>query len=845
MALLKIPDSIAKFPLINKFIAKAAKLPVSKDNYQIQLVQEYTDKNRKDNQDWRDALTAADDPVNPRWNPLQDLYDYVIVDSHTHSLIDLRKAATLGTRFMIVDANGVEQPEKTALLQTEWFYDFISEVLDARARGYTVAQLVNPVIMKFDYIPRRNIAIQKDFVRLSVTDDKGVSLSDPALANYIITVKEKYQYGYLNDLIPLIMWKLNTLMSWAEATEKWGIPPIIATTNKSDGKSIKLLQDMLKNAGESLTTILPEGSNVQVMQNSEKVDPQKMFDGLVERCNTEISKRIVGGTMISDNGSSHSQSQTHQDNFDKITESDKRKCEFVTNGQLIPMMTSFGYSFADGDKFVFDRSQKLSPKDIVDMLDKMLNHYEVDEVWIKQNTQIPITGKKQVAPTNFNQASIALAAALGAKGVMLPNYTNTTCNHKHSITASAINDTVLNDLADALINNIYNSEDTVVNAILKALETRKILTDGLFEGWGDKRMKLSYDAPDNRCLAAMEYNLMDFSLAKTKADVLALNQLLIDKDKNNIRSFNDFKALAKNHLKTTDKDYLRTEYNHSIAVGQNSRAYMQFMEDRKAGVTTYVQWQTIGDSHVRASHAALNGKIFNLEENLTIVPPKDWGCRCELIQYLGKPPKDLVYTNEQGLKALGIEKGSKWDINRAKEQQVFTANEMYLKNANLNNEQNQMTFKEYGLKAKSEMQNLPSITLDKTITKDNVSELFKPEKDSDYMGFTDYLGRRLQLSKKTFDDHTKGHYITNDELRHQLFPHIKDILKNPDEVYFYKYQGGKAYYQTNYIKHFEDRSVVITTDLGSDNVRLFTWFNVKQDESKIRRGYLIHQNKKP
>lgn len=844
MALIKISDRLAKLPFINRFIAKA--VVIQKDNYPVKIVAEFKDKNRKDNQDWRDALTSADDPANPNWSALQDLYDYVIVDAHTHSLIELRKAATLSTRFMVVDAvTGEEQPEKTALLQTEWFYNFLTEVLEARPRGYTVAQLVNPAIMKFDYLPRRNVAIQKNFVRLAVGDDKGIKLDDAAIAPYILTITDNYQYGYLNDLIPLIMWKLNVLMSWAEATEKWGIPPIIATTNKSDSKSIKLLQDMLKNAGESLTTILPEGSDVKVMTNSEKVDPQKMFDGLVERCNTEISKRIIGGTMISDNGSSRSQSETHQSNFDdKIAESDKRKCEFVVTGQLLPMMARFGYPFAETDKFVFDRSTKLTPKEQADIFAIVSKEYDVDEEWVKRNLQIPITGKKQTG-ANFKQASNSLVAALEAVGVQLPIYSNSICGHAHSFTASVIDDNVLMDLADALINNVWKSENTLVNSILMAIESKRILTDGLFNGWGNSRMKLSYDSPDVACLANMEYNLMEFSLAKSKADVLALNQLLIDKEKLNITNFKEFEAAAQKHIIRTNRDYLRTEFNHSVSVGQNARAYLQFKREEDT-VTQFVKWQTVGDSHVRASHAALNGKVFDLKEKggLTILPPKDWGCRCELVQYLGKPKPHELYSNAQGLQALDIKKGSKWDINRADAQQVFTTNEMYLKNNQLTNKSGKMTFNEYGLKSIADMQNLPVLNLDRTITEANVKELFKPVKGSDFMGFEDYLGRKMQLSRKTFNDHTKGHYTKDNELRHQIFPHIQDILKNPDEVYFYKYKGGKDYYQTNYIKHFEDRSVVISTDVGDDNVRLFTWFNLKQDEAKVRQGYLIHQNKK-
>jgi SPP1 gp7 family putative phage head morphogenesis protein len=856
MKYLQISDAFAKLPIINKFVNKTPLNALlgnqkKKDVMQLHFVQEFIDKNRKDHQDWRDSMYAADNPFFPRWHQLQDLYQYLRVDAHTHSLIELRKAATLSTRFYIYDSiTGEEQPEKTALLQTEWFYNFLSQVLDARAYGYTVQLLRNPATMVFQDIPRRNICLQKDFIQLATYDEQGISFDDPAIANNLIVVKDEYMYGYMNDLAPLILWKINVMMSWAEATEKYGIPPIIATTNKSDDKSLGLIKEMLKTAGESLSAVLPEGTKIEMLNNVEKVDPQKMFDGLVERCNTEISKRIVGGTMVSDNGSSHSQSKTHQSNFDeKIAESDKRKCEFVTTGQLMPMMAKYSYPFTANDRFAFDRSAKLSPTELAKIFEVVSKEFDVDEDWVRKNLQIPITGKKaQQAPsTNFNLATNAMAASLVALGVTLPTYTST-CKHRNFVTASGINDNVLMDLADALINNIWKSESTIVNSILMAIENKGILTNALFEGWGNSRMKLSYDSPDVACLANMEYNLMEFSLAKSKADVLALNQLLINKEKLNITNFKEFEAAAQKHIKQTNKDYLRTEFNHSISVGQNSRAYLQFKSEQDT-VTQFVQWQTVGDSHVRASHAALNGKIFNLKENggLTIVPPKDWGCRCELVQYLGKPPKDLLYTNAQGLEALDIAKGSKWDINRADSQQVFTANEMYLKKSQLTNESGKMTFKEYGLKPIADIEGLPALILDKTINANNVKELFIKENGKGFMGFKDYLSRNYILTEKQFTDHTTGKYIGKDEQRDKLFPFVKDILKNPDEVYFINYskKQGKEAMQTNYIKHFDNgEMLIVNTQVGSKFVEIKSWYKSKVNEEKLRQGYLIYRNKK-
>jgi SPP1 gp7 family putative phage head morphogenesis protein len=857
MTLLNTPDWIAKIPFFRAFALKGADLKNGKKTSggtQVQIINEFKDRNRKDNEDWRASMMAAEDPNNPRWAALQDLFDYVGGESHFQSQWELRTSASTCSRFYILNKSGDEDTEKTKLFKTEWFENFILEVLTSKIKKYTILQLIEPATMKFYSVPRRNFIPQKNIVLQRVNEDVGVVITEPGIKD-IIYVSDNHDFGMLNDIVPLILWKMNAMMSWAEATEKYGIPPLIATTNKSDTKTLSWIQNMLKEIGESLTAILPEGTKIDVMQNYEKVDPEKMFGGFLTACDNGISKRIVGGTMISDNGSSRSQSETHQKNFDdKLTESDKRKIEFVVNGQLIPMMRNYGYKLDEGDLFAFDRSQKISLKDLWDIVKGMLENYDIEEDWLKKTFQIPITGKKAtpISPqpnASFNQPTTALAAALVGKGVHLPTYI-ASCGHNHSLPTAGISfGNILSELSDELINDVFKGRDTLVNEVLKSIASYQKLNTGLLDGW-EKRASLTYDATDNHCMAMMEYNLFEFSRLKEKANVFALNELLIDRDTNNVRTFDDFKAQAKKYLNTVDDKYLRTEYNQSVAVGQNASRYHRFKSEEDT-VTQWVKWQTVGDSHVRPEHALLNGKVFSLKDSsgLTVWPPKDWGCRCEFVQYLGKPPKEDVYTNEQGLQTLGIEKGSKWNVNRGKIEQVFTANEMYVKSNNLANEEGKLTYKQYGLLPVANMKNLPILTLDKTITEANVKELFKPLSNQingkEVMGFEDYLNRKLTLNKAAFDKHTSGKYLNDGEERHKLFPHIGDVLRNPDEVYFIKYdgKGGKASFQTNYVKFYDGEAVIVNTGIGSSNVEINTWYKAKVDESQFRKGYLIKSKK--
>lgn len=847
MTILKVPDFIGKIPGLKRFRMKAAVDPKKQekpDGNAITVIQEFTDRSRKDIDTWQTALTTAENPENPKWNLLQDLYDYLLVDAHTHSVVELRKAATLSSRFYIYDkVTGEEQPEKTAWLQSQWFYTFLSNVLESELRGYMVAQLVNPSTMKFFYVPHRNIIPQLGVALAKVQDNVGVKYrEDAAFKDDVIEVRSNYQFGYMNDLVPQVFWKRNAQQSWAEFSEKFGMPGLVAVTETRDDKSINKLNEMLKTFGESLTAVLPKGTTLTPLQWQTGADGHKVYNEQIERCNAEISKRVIGGTMVSDNGSSRSQSEVHERNLDeKIGESDKRLCEFATNDQLIPIMKRYGWGFTDNDAFAFDRSQNVSLKEMSEILSTLMEHYEVDESWVKKTFQIPITGKKQSgSPVSFNEASTALAAALGAKGVTLPKYVGA-CGHNHLTQFSAsFVDNLLEELSLSLINDIWEGRDTLTTEVLKSIAGYRQLLDGLFDGWSN-RMEVTYDATDHHCLAMMEYNLFEFSRMKEKANVFALNEIL-NKGKENNFSFNQFRDEAMKYLKNPDQNWLRSEHNYTIAVGQNASRYHQFMNEIKT-VTNYGIIQTVGDSNVRPAHQLLEGKIVRFDEKggVKIWPPFDIGCRCEILQHIGRPSKDQLISSDEIYELINKKPGDKWTGNKGVIEQVFTANEMYLKQQGISSEVNKLLYSDYKLKSWNDIkQNYPALNIDTTINVHNVGEFWKPiEENSDHMGFTDYAGRKMVLKKKVFEEHTTNQkYVQPSEARHQLFPHVESVLQEPDEVYFFQYKDKK--FQTRYIKFFNDKAIVVNTGVGSNNVEVNTWYEMKGDD-KNRKGYLIHK----
>ena len=362
------------------------------------IIAGFKDRTRADIQKWRRALELAQSPINPRMWLLQDLYDNLESDGHYLAQKELRKTATSGYGFSIIDVKtGEVNQEKTNFFCGEWFFDFLDYALDSIFKGFTLIELTDPKTLAFNLIPRRNVIGTLGIVQRDISDCKGIDFNSKDFQNTLVKIGKPSDLGLMANICGQLIWKRNAQQSWAEFTERFGMPLITATTNQTTSADIRKLDDMLAELGESARAVLPEGTTINVTPFAGS-DAFKVYDSQIDRINAEISKPITGGTMVTDDGSSRSQSEVHERNLDdKLSEADRRMIMFVVNGQLIPLLQRFKYPFnPDTDRFQFNQSFELDLAQHWNIVNQMIAQgYEVDEIWLAQTFNVPITGRRE------------------------------------------------------------------------------------------------------------------------------------------------------------------------------------------------------------------------------------------------------------------------------------------------------------------------------------------------------------------------------------------------------------------------------------------------------------------
>jgi SPP1 gp7 family putative phage head morphogenesis protein len=371
--------------------------------------------------------------------------------------------------------------------------------------------------------------------------------------------------------------------------------------------------------------------------------------------------------------------------------------------------------------------------------------------------------------------------------------------------------------------------------------TAKALLKGFKQGWDDKFVKLShtlgitYGTDDPALLTAYELNLFRFAGSKSLALTQELNQLF-----RNTTNFNDFFKAALALTEVHNKEWLLSEYNTAILTGEAAATYNRLK--KQTHIFPYWMYKTVGDSHVRPTHALLDGVIMPADDKRwdKIYPPNGWNCRCYIVPRLknevnaaklkeGRQKADAYIAST----AFKKEAAQGWGVNRGKVGEIFTANQMYInKFPNLSfKDLNSLLPVNYGLKQYSQAKKAGTEAL------------------SDYNGSFDDFVKGLEMfnEKPILRDYSKRPLIvdkpqfkTQAQKKHQLvlLQALKETLENPNEAWV----NGKDLERLVYIKYYQTQTMLVLANQNGGALQINTWLILKEVKDVIdlyRRGLLL------
>jgi hypothetical protein len=364
---------------------------------------------KKDISTWRKAWQAAIIPDNPRRNALYDVYTDVMIDAHLTGCIRQRCDMAINKSFKIVDRKGNEKQDLTEMLETNWFKKFMELALESIYFGYSLIQfndLLKTDTLQFDsveLVPRKHVIPEYGIILKDIADElnKGISYSDSAISKWCIGVGQKNDLGLLLKVAPQCLSKKNMLAYWDVFGEIFGMPVRIAKTASRDPKDRAVTEKMLQNMGAAGWALLQEGTEIEIKEAA-RGDAFNVYDKRIDRCNSEISKAILGQTMTADSGASYSQSEVHLEILKNIVYKDADFLRDIINRKLFPFLIMHGFPLKEM-RFDWDESAEWTPEQQLKIEQMLLNSYEIDPKYFAEKYNIPVIGHKALTePQNYS-----------------------------------------------------------------------------------------------------------------------------------------------------------------------------------------------------------------------------------------------------------------------------------------------------------------------------------------------------------------------------------------------------------------------------------------------------------
>lgn len=304
---------------------------------------------------YKAAIRAAENMDFTSRTLLYDMYDDALLDAHLMSVLEKRRNAVLSAPIQFW-RDGVPDDKVNDQIKSPWFDNFLGDVLDAKFWGFTLVQFTAGPDGYVDYflVPRKHVDPQLHLIKRYQTDITGVPFDEyPNL----LFVQSGRPLGLLAVCLPWTIRKNGTVGDWSQFSELFGMPIRDYSYDAADPEARQRTIQEAENQGGAAAYVHSDGTKLTFIEAGNKSGSAEVYDKLVETCNAEISKAILGNTLTTEASDTGTQAlgTVHKKEEESITRADRAFILSVLNYEMTDIFLSMGID-TKGGEFVFVES---------------------------------------------------------------------------------------------------------------------------------------------------------------------------------------------------------------------------------------------------------------------------------------------------------------------------------------------------------------------------------------------------------------------------------------------------------------------------------------------------------
>ena len=344
---------------------------------------------RKEINDWQHARRSYYQSEIPRFWPMQEVYDDIMLDGHLTAVTEDRTLRTINEDY-IFTIDGIKNDDLTALIEDqEWFDLVLEEAHKTTFRGECflwIKDFEKGIIHEVEVIDRGLLVPGQKILLYDINGTKGLDVSE--VDDILLYASFYSKIGILEKAAVYTILKRHSWGSWDEFEELFGVPIRIAKV-ASQSESVKNeVAGWLEEMGSAPYGVFPIGTEIEIKENT-KADAFNVFYMKIQALDKELSKLILHQTMTTESGSSKAQGSVHENTLGEVIKSDKKKMLSFLNKRLVPAMRLLGYKIPDNAKITIEQTKDPETQIKIDS-QIMSNGYILKQAYLEETYGVEI-----------------------------------------------------------------------------------------------------------------------------------------------------------------------------------------------------------------------------------------------------------------------------------------------------------------------------------------------------------------------------------------------------------------------------------------------------------------------
>lgn len=283
-------------------------------------------------------------------------------DLHYFSVLSTRKLGVSSAPRVVEAATDKRRDKKIAddvrenVVKAPGFAALVFDLLDGLGKGFSVCEIdwkrdASRFIPRgYEFRTQRWFQFDKESqtkLRIRSSDDpNGIELAPYRFAVHMPRLRSgvPIRSGLARMACVAWMMKRFTLADWMTFLDVFGMPLRIGRFDTTASKEHRqMLLSAVRSLGPEAAAILPKGMDIEIKEASRAGGGDKVFAGMADYLDQQVSKGVLGQTMTTDNGSSLSQAQVHNEVRLEIKASDAEQLEATIQRDVINPFVALNY----------------------------------------------------------------------------------------------------------------------------------------------------------------------------------------------------------------------------------------------------------------------------------------------------------------------------------------------------------------------------------------------------------------------------------------------------------------------------------------------------------------------